>query len=338
MDHRQKELSAWVAEVLNLPNASLSVVSGDASFRRYFRLTLNERSWVAMDAPPDKEDSSSFVSIAKSWLSQGICVPKIEKYDLEKGFLLLSDMGDGLLLDQLCPENPNIEKATIYYQKAMDTLLDIQALVAIEGYPLPAYDSALLQREMALFRDWLLSEKLGLALTASENDLLDQSFTLLESSALAQRQTTVHRDFHARNLMVLETGELGVIDFQDAVKGPITYDLVSLLRDCYIVWPDEKVDSWCRYFYEHLTGQALIDISHGQFKQDFDWMGLQRHLKAAGIFARLSLRDGKHSYLADIPRTVDYIVHVTEMYPQMSAFHQFLTARVLPLLKGGLGS
>jgi aminoglycoside/choline kinase family phosphotransferase len=336
MDQRLNALSTWVAEVLHLSSANLSVVSGDASFRRYFRLELGDKSYIAMDAPPEKEDSSSFVAIAQHWYQQDIEVPEIVFFDLGKGFLLLSDLGDDLLLSHLCPEEPSVSNGDLYYQKAMDTLFVIQKISSDQNYPLPSYDAALLQREMSLFPDWLLEKKLGLTLSTSERQLLRDTFELLEQSALRQSQVTVHRDYHARNLMVLDSDDLGVIDFQDAVSGPITYDLVSLLRDCYIVWPDGNVDEWCRYFFGRLNAQKLIDIPYAKFKQDFDWMGVQRHLKASGIFARLSLRDGKHGYLEDIPRTVNYIVRVCALYPQLGMFHQFLESRVLPVLEKGL--
>ncbi|WP_156508716.1 aminoglycoside phosphotransferase family protein, partial [Oleiphilus sp. HI0132] len=197
--------------------------------------------------------------------------------------------------------------------------------------------SALLQREMALFPDWLLEKKLGLDLSEDERQLLKASFHALEESALAQPQVVVHRDYHARNLMVVGE-ELGIIDFQDAVQGPNTYDLVSLLRDCYIVWPNEQLESWCRDFYDLLSDSAERQASFEQFKRDFDLMGMQRHLKAAGIFARLSLRDGKHGYLNDIPRTVQYIVKVSAAYPEFQELTHFLEQRVLPGLSEKLGA
>lgn len=336
MDQRYQELCHWVAQALDLPAVELSPVSGDASFRRYFRYTQDAKSFIAMDAPPEKEDSSSFVAIARSWREQGVEVPELLKVDLDKGFLLLSDFGDNLLLNQLNAAQPDIAQGERYYASAMQTLLAIQNLKPAIDYPLPAYDSALLQREMALFPDWLLDKKLNLDLSPKERALLITVFSALENSALAQPQVSVHRDYHARNLMVLDSG-LGVIDFQDAVYGPLTYDLVSLLRDCYIVWPDEQVDKWCRDFYA-LNAVRLQDIDYAQFKQDFDWMGMQRHLKAAGIFARLSLRDGKHGYLNDIPRTVEYIYRVSVTYPQFSEFSEFLRARVLPALNNQMGA
>jgi aminoglycoside/choline kinase family phosphotransferase len=220
-----------------------------------------------------------------------------------------------------------------YYGLAMKALVEIQAINPDPNYTLPPYDLELLQREMALFPDWLLEKKLALTLSAQERTMLMESFTLLAQSALAQPQVPVHRDYHARNLMVLNNDTLGVIDFQDAVFGPVTYDLVSLLRDCYIVWPDEKVEQWCQQYYALLQTQGSLNYDWVQFKTWFDLMGLQRHLKAAGIFARLSLRDGKHGYLDDIPRTVDYLIRVSKGYPSLQAFHSFLTTNVQPLVR-----
>lgn len=335
MDQRYQALCQWVAEALGMNAAELASVSGDASFRRYFRVEHLGKSYIAMDAPPEKEDSHSFVSIARSWRNQGIEVPELIKVDLGLGFLLLSDFGDELLLPHLNPEFPSIDSGSQFYRMAMTTLADIQNLKPSGDYSLPSYDSALLQREMALFPDWLLEKKLALELSNEERVMLGQTFSVLEESALAQPQVVVHRDYHARNLMVLETG-LGVIDFQDAVIGPVTYDLVSLLRDCYIVWPDGQVDAWCREFYEAIVSSDYRPKSYEQFKRDFDLMGMQRHLKASGIFARLSLRDGKHGYLEDIPRTVQYIYKVGLGYPEFKDFTSFLEARVLPLVKSGL--
>lgn len=342
MDARYQALCQWVAEQLNQDKVELSVVSGDASFRRYFRCTLAEKSWVVMDAPPEKEDSSSFVHIATHWFSQGIHVPEIVALNLDDGFMLLSDFGENLLLSALNPQNIDAQQGRHYYTKAMQGLVQIQS-VSASTPALPHYDSALLQREMSLFNDWLIEQKLGLHLSADEAQGLKQCLSLLETRALEQPQVTVHRDFHARNLMICEDDQLGVIDFQDAVTGPVTYDLVSLLRDCYIVWPNDLVTEWCKEFYALLLQPPAFALetlgSFEHFKEDFDLMGLQRHLKVAGIFARLSLRDGKHSYLADIPRTLEYIVSVSkqliaaspEQFTVLNYLVNLIEQRVLPL-------
>lgn len=315
MDSRYHALCQWVAQQLNEPQVELSVVSGDASFRRYFRYTRGSESWIAMDAPPEKEDSTRFVAIAQSWFAQGIRVPEIKALNMEHGFMLLSDFGSSLLLAPLNPSSPDVSQGEHYYTKAMQALIQIQSS-AHQDLDLPLYDEALLQREMALFKDWLLEAKLGIQLSQQEVESLKQCLVLLQARAEAQVQVVVHRDYHARNLMICADDRLGIIDFQDAVIGPITYDLVSLLRDCYIVWPLEQVHLWCKAFFEliskHQPDYANRIGSAERFQEDFDLMGLQRHLKVAGIFARLSLRDGKHGYLADIPRTLNYIVSVSK--------------------------
>mgnify|MGYP000164340344 CR=1 FL=1 len=350
MDQRQDELSHWVADKLDLPTINLSMVSGDASFRRYFRARKGDESWIAMDAPPEKEDSTSFVEIAQYWSEQKIQVPQIVHVDLSKGFLLLSDMGDVQLISKLLfssellhssekePIRFDENQGSRYYLKAMDILVQLQTIKPDPAFVLPEYNTALLQREMALFSDWLLEEKLLITLTQEEKTLLKTSYKLFEEKALEQTQVPVHRDFHSRNLMVLGDGSLGVLDFQDAVMGPITYDLVSLLRDCYVVWPDELVEKWCRAYHQKLLDHQtsldakLVEHDFASFKKHFDFMGIQRHLKAAGIFARLSLRDGKHAYLHDIPNTLAYIISVSGNYPELKAFHQFLITRVQPAL------
>lgn len=341
MNTRYQNLCRWVADQLQQDNVELSVVSGDASFRHYFRCTLGKKSWVVMDAPPDKEDSSGFVHIAKKWRKQGIRVPEIMAFNEEEGFLLLSDFGDNLLLSALNPEHAEIQQGRHYYTKAMNTLVRIQRIDPSQ-LSLPEYDSALLQQEMSLFKDWLLEAKLGLSLSDEESQGLTACLSLLEKRALAQHQVTVHRDFHARNLMICDDDELGVIDFQDAVSGPITYDLVSLLRDCYIVWPTDCVTEWCREFYKLLSDEGISTLgSFEHFKEDFDLMGLQRHIKVAGIFARLSLRDEKHGYLADIPRTLEYILSVCKQlildspsqFQILSSLVNLIENKVLPLTK-----
>jgi aminoglycoside/choline kinase family phosphotransferase len=334
MDVRQQLLQAWVQKTLvdlNLPAAqgSLSVVSGDASFRRYFRQAVNGTSYIAVDAPPEKENSQCFVDVARSWFAQGVAVPEVLKADFEQGFMLLSDMGDQLLLPLL-----NIDSADRLYSQAMTSLLDVAKTSPTVGKrELGPYDQTLLENEMSLFTDWFLIKHLQLELTAQDKRVLDGVFELLRESALGQVQVPVHRDYHSRNIMVLKDQSLGIIDFQDAVLGPITYDLVSLLRDCYIAWPESKVDTWVSEYFTLAKKAGLIGpISEMQFKLWFDWMGLQRHIKIAGIFSRLSIRDGKSAYLDDIPQTLSYILHVSAEYDALSEFHLWLNTRILPLL------
>lgn len=333
MDDRQQSLQKWVIDTLasNLeaPQGSLEVVSGDASFRRYFRQSTETATFIAVDAPPDKENSQPFVAIANAWGEQGVAVPKVIKADLEQGFMLLSDMGDQLLLPLL-----NDASAEGLYHQALDALIGIQQTT----HTLPAYDAPLLDREMALFTDWFLGEHLGLELTPQEQSMLQETFAVLRESALGQVQVPVHRDYHSRNIMVLEDDTLGIIDFQDAVHGPLTYDVVSLLRDCYVAWPLEHVQQWAKDYFEKARAAGLVGaISDEQLMLWFDWMGIQRHLKAVGIFARLNHRDGKTGYMNDIPRTLNYIVEVTGQYSTLEAFHNWLVRRLLPELERRIG-
>ena len=329
MDDRQQSLQNWVLETLSnmnseIPQGSLEVVSGDASFRRYFRQRTQTGSYIAVDAPPDKEDSQPFVDIAQSWFKDGVNVPEIVKADLEQGFMLLSDMGDQLIWPLL--ENG---QADSIYPQAFDALIGIQQT----SKTLPPYDAELLDREMALFTDWYLGHHLSYELTHSEEQLLKETFELLRETALGQIQVPVHRDYHCRNIMMLEDGTLGIIDFQDAVEGPITYDLASLLRDAYIAWPQEQVEEWARLYFEKAREAGLIGaISDEQLMLWFDWMGLQRHIKVVGIFARLNYRDGKAGYMNDIPRTFQYILDVASKYDALQGFHQWLEHKLVPAI------
>lgn len=341
MDERQEALSQWCATHFSQARIPLDMVSGDASFRRYFRCTVEGQDYVAMDAPPDKENSDNFVRIAKNWREAGIHVPALVAVDLEQGFLLLEDFGDRLLLDTLNPNKPCVEAGNRYYHQAINILLDIQQFGQQAGsqkMALPDYDTALLQQEMSLFQDWLLEKQLGLQLQTSERDMLTHHFQLLIQNALEQPRVPVHRDYHSRNLMITGGESLGVLDFQDAVLGPISYDLVSLLRDCYIVWPDNEVKRWCRLYYQQALDKHLLDVDFTHFCYWFDLMGMQRHLKAAGIFARLSLRDGKHAYLDDIPRTLDYLIRIAGQHDSTEALSDWLGSRVLPALSKGLST
>lgn len=337
-DSRLEQLKLWVDTQLGHRPLTITPVSGDASFRRYFRVeTDNPRaSLIAMDAPPDKENSQPFVTIAQAWYAAGIPVPQLHHIDLEQGFILLEDQGDTLLLPAVQNASSNSRNADTLYKEAIDTLLRIQQLDT-QDPALPPYDTALLQREMALFSDWLCEKQLRLTLNEDERQMLLGTFNYLEAQALAQPQVVVHRDYHSRNLMVLNNG-LGILDFQDAVIGPATYDLVSLLRDCYIVWPPEDLQRWLAYYHQQATDLGLVHLDLEDFRRAFDLMGIQRHLKAAGIFARLSIRDGKHSYLNDIPRTVAYIRNVGEAYPELAPFMNWLDERFLPVMRQELAA
>lgn len=333
-DFRLDALTLWLHQVIT-PNTGLEVapLSGDASFRRYFRARRDGQTWVVMDAPPDKEDCRPFCAIARAWRACGVQVPEILAQDLEQGFLLLSDFGDDLLLRLLTPDNVDS-----LYRKAIEQLLIIQGCPEPQDHPLPPYDRALLAREMELFRDWLVGQKLGIQISDQEHQVLDQAFESLIQNALEQPQVTVHRDYHSRNLLLTDSQQIAVLDFQDAVTGPYTYDLVSLLRDCYVRWPLEQVQGWALYYHQKACERGIAQAPAEQFLRWFDLMGVQRHLKAAGIFARLSIRDGKHGYLNDVPRTVGYINRVLENYPEFADFHQLLRLRILPAIAQQLGT
>jgi aminoglycoside/choline kinase family phosphotransferase len=327
MGQRLKQLSEWVhrqaiAQGIEV-EPELRPVSGDASFRRYFRAVGPDGSWIAVDAPPEQEDCEPFLLIARAWHAQGIAVPRVIASDLEAGFMLLEDFGDRLLL-------PRLGAATVeqHYATAFEALRQIQRTTGRP--PLPPYDRTLLAREMALFPEWFLARLLGLELEQEEYRLLGLVAKLLIESALAQPRVSVHRDFHSRNLMLLEDGRLGIIDFQDAVVGPVTYDLVSLLRDCYIDWPDEQVRFWVETFRQRLLRDGLAVAERELFQQQFDLMGMQRHLKVLGIFARLWLRDGKAAYLDDLPRTFAYLYRVAGRYEELAPFVDWLERRVIP--------
>ncbi len=302
MNERRQQLIHWLGS-LGYPADGLAPASEDASFRRYYRvLRPGGGSCIVMDAPPDKEPLTAFVDIDRRLRAAGLSAPEILAHDDRLGFLLMEDFGGTHYLDVLDADN-----APELYGDALEAILRMQSDVDTDG--LPPYDESLLRTEMALFRDWFLERLLGIELTPNQVGAWKLTVDELVRNALQQPRAFVHRDCHSRNLMYLKpmAGERrnpGILDFQDAVIGPITYDLVSLLRDCYIAWPEAQVDDWVRDFHA-AARPAGIDME--RFLRDFDLMGAQRHLKAIGIFARLHLRDGKDGYLKDIPRTLDYL-------------------------------
>ena len=312
----------WLENDLLLTITACAPASSDASFRRYFRVNTSEQQFIVMDAPPTKENVEPFIRIAKLLAQSQVNVPTIFQQNLTDGFLLLEDFGSQCFLDQL-----NEATAAGLYQSAFDSLFKLQTQTPVQNAGLPGYDEALLHRELAIFDEWFLGQLLDIPTPAA---VWGQVRALLTASALEQPRTCVHRDYHSRNLMVLDNDSPGVIDFQDAVIGPITYDLVSLLRDCYIAWPERQVEQWQLMYFERLQQVGLVNCSPAQFKRWFDLMGLQRHLKAIGIFSRLHLRDGKSNYLNDIPRTLNYVTTVCATYPELAEFNNFLHDCVLP--------
>ncbi|MDQ9168866.1 phosphotransferase [Oxalobacteraceae bacterium R-40] len=310
-DLRLTQLQNWLDTLTNFslsPN-SIRPASSDASFRRYFRVEdTSGKSYIAMDAPPPQEDVRPFIQVADLFGRTGVSVPQVLAQDAERGFLLLSDLGSTTYLHQL-----NSDTAHKLYLDAIEALVMLQA----QSRPdvLPEYDRALLLRELMLFPDWYIGKHLGATLTDAQKNSLDKVFETLLANNLAQAQVYVHRDYHSRNLMVLPQGNPGILDFQDAVYGPITYDLVSLLRDAYIQWDEEQVLDWAIRYWERAKRAGLpVNPDIDAFYRDFEFMGLQRHLKVLGIFARLYHRDGKSAYLNDIPLVLDYTRKAAQRY------------------------
>jgi aminoglycoside/choline kinase family phosphotransferase len=330
MPERLEQLQRWLTRDLRISRFDIAPASSDASFRRYFRVRWDAQTRIVMDAPPAHEDCRPYIAIARALHDAGLNVPQVLEADLEQGFLLLSDLGSVQYLDAL--NDAGVERL---YGDALDALLALQTHpdVARQAH-LPPYTQALLMREMHLFRDWLLARHLQITLDDTQLQTLERVFTRLAHSALQQPQVPVHRDYHSRNLMVTQNNNPGILDFQDAVVGPVTYDVVSLLRDCYIAWPAPRVHDWMEYYRRraHKAG-LLAQDNAAQFARWFDWMGVQRHLKAAGIFARLNHRDGKPGFLKDIPRTLNYIVEVSARYEELLWLYELLRNRVLPKLQ-----
>jgi len=326
-DERLDQLTAWIRQFEGFADARPLPASGDASFRRYFRVQGNG-SYILMDAPPPQEDCRPFVDIAGYLASMGLNSPRVIEADLDRGFLLLTDLGSVQFLEEL---ESNPDGAERLYTDALDALLVLQSGGAGFQDKLPPYDSRLLLFELSLFHDWLCEKHLGITFSESDEKHWQQCCDLLVTSALDQKRVFVHRDYHSRNLMVTESENPGVLDFQDAVEGPLTYDLVSLLKDCYVKWPSDKIYERVMYFYDRLPRDH--DLAEAAFISRFDLMGVQRHLKAAGIFARLLHRDGKSGYLKDVPRTLTYIVDIASKYEQLGFLGELITTRVLPPLK-----
>jgi aminoglycoside/choline kinase family phosphotransferase len=312
---REQVLDIWLNQVFKTSDFTRIPLAGDASFRRYYRVFVEGRSYVVMDAPPP-ETPQIFMEIAQTLAMQGVTVPLVIAFELEQGFLLLSDLGDRLYLSEL-----NEQSADKLYADAFEALLKLQGCQV----NFPAFDQLFLERQFGIFQEWFLNRHLQLSLTASLENILDPIYQQLSEIILLQPQVSVHRDYHSRNLMVLEHGNPGVLDFQDAMRGPITYDLVSLLQDCYIEWPRERVVEWVKFFQHRAKDQQLLNdqVSESEFLHWFDWTGLQRHLKNLGIFARLNYRDGKARYLKDIPRVLYYIKETCARYSALNALQIF---------------
>ncbi len=306
--------------------------SGDASFRQYFRLQAGGNSFIVMDAPPEQEDCLPFLRVAGYLEAMRLNAPRVIEANLDDGFVLLSDLGTRLYLDELkhAPDN-----ADSLYSDAITALRTMQRRGVAYQSLLPSYDDELLRFELSLFRDWLCGEHLGLSFSESDEVAWQACCDVLTENALDQPQVFVHRDYHSRNLMFTDANNPGILDFQDAVEGPLTYDLASLLKDCYVRWPVQQVRQWALQFYSALDLSIREQVDELQFRRYFELMGVQRHVKAAGIFARLNHRDGKSAYLADIPRTLVYIVELAPHYEELQFLAELIEGQVLPAMGGG---
>jgi N-acetylmuramate 1-kinase len=303
-------LRRWTSVCLGSDDFDLTPASSDASFRRYFRATFNGANYIVMDAPPSHEDCRPFVKVARLFAAAGVHVPQVLAENQDQGLLLLSDLGPGTYLSVL-----NESNAKELYLAANDALVKIQ--LASRPGELPPYDHELLLREMTLLPDWYVARHLGHSLTEGQTHLMNQAFEQILSNNLAQPQVYVHRDYHSRNLMVSDPNP-GILDFQDAVYGPITYDLASLYKDAYIKWDEEHVLDWViRYWEAARKARLPVAIDFYEFYRDFEWMGVQRHIKVLGIFARLYHRDGKDGYLKDMPLVMEHLRKTCERYTEL---------------------
>jgi aminoglycoside/choline kinase family phosphotransferase len=331
MNERSHRLDQWL-DHSGYHDYRLQRASEDASFRSYLRLETGSQSLIVMDAPPENEPCDRFIAVAKKLRAAGLNAPEIIASNLEDGFLLLTDFGSLDYLSQLSPKSEGQ-----LYSDALAALLTMQTQADKSG--LPDYDETLLLRELDLFHDWFLLELLGIELNESQQSIWQETRQVLVANALGQPQVFVHRDYHSRNLMVVDQHNPGILDFQDAVSGPLTYDLVSLLRDCYIAWPIERVEQLALDYHDCLRARKLVEVDARQFMRWFNLMGIQRHLKVAGIFSRLKIRDGKSRYLDDIPLTLAYLQQVSALETSTAGLSALLEQlqlqqRVASLLEG----
>ncbi len=315
-DTRCEVLKRWITDT-GFDASTLRPASADASFRRYFRFENAPSAYIVMDAPPSHNDNAPFIDISHRLFDAGLHVPRIIEHDLDSGFILISDLGSTHYLDSL--DDTTVDQL---YGDAISAIVQMQIKARTQG--LSIYDETALRTEMNLLPDWYVSKHKNFSLNTQQQNILDNVFRLCIESALEQPSAFVHRDYHSRNLMVTSDNNPGILDYQDAVLGPITYDLVSLLKDCYISWPEEKVSGFLVSFHLQLQQQKVTTSNIDTFTRWFDLMGLQRHIKVLGIFCRLSYRDGKTAYMNDLPLVYHYIKQVCEKYPELSAFRQLL--------------
>ncbi|MBS0286503.1 MAG: phosphotransferase [Proteobacteria bacterium] len=325
MPTSEMDLKQWLSQQIGTEDYQYLPLPGDASFRTYSRIINESQSYIVMHAPPGKERTDEFVKIATAWHEHGLLVPQVLAWERNKGFVLLTDFGDDLLLAKL---NPNSVDA--FYNTAMKSLIHLQGTCP-KALDLPPYDAAFALLELSHFKEWFINRLLNCPFSPQEAAIWEKTCDNIVHHFCEQPQVTVHRDYHSRNLMVLPNTHLGIIDFQDAMHGPITYDIASLLKDCYIDWRSVDVQRWLAIFYEKLKAQGkLPEISLIQFNEWFDWVGLQRHLKVLGIFSRLNIRDNKPRYLQYLPRIMHYVLEVTGKYEAFAPFHQYLIETASP--------
>lgn len=326
-DPRLQKLERWIAGLPGPPVERILPASADASFRRYFRVHRAGTTQIAMDAPPQHEALDAWLRVLRILAATGVHVPPVIAVDCEQGFVLIGDLGRQHYLEAI---GAGADPEPLY-AAAVDALVRLQAAGTPLAAELPLYDRALLMREMELFNDWFLGRHLGLAPPAAARRTIAEAFDWLCDQALAQPVVLVHRDYHSRNLLVRAEGNPGIVDFQDAVRGPVTYDLVSLLKDCYVVWPARRFDAWLDRYRERGAAAGIdVGADRDEFVRWHDAMGLQRHVKVLGIFARLWHRDGKSGYLGDLPRVLDYALAVTGATPALAGFDAYLRAEVVP--------
>jgi len=328
-DARLALIDEWLSRELRLPATRLEPASSDASFRRYFRVFTAGATYIVMDAPPPHEDARPYLKVSRLLESLGVHVPHVHETDTERGLLLLEDLGTTLYLERL---NAGDDPEPLY-RDALTALAAIQVRGRDASRELPPYDHAALERELALMPEWLLGRHLALEPRGAEAQLIADSFAFLIREGLAQPEGFVHRDYHSRNLMVVSGRNPGVIDFQDALRGPAGYDLVSLLKDCYIAWPRTRVVGWVSGYRAQLVAAGgAAGASEAEFLRWFDLIGVQRHIKVLGIFCRLWYRDGKAGYLADLPRVLAYVLETCAQHAELEPLGRFLGERVGPAL------
>lgn len=327
-DTRADSLFKWLNTVTTIQHENFKLISGDASFRRYFRCTTENQIFIAVDSPPQTEDNALFCALANTLAQCNVTVPAVISANVNEGFLLLSDLGKTHLSDIITQQN-----AKALYTESLDELVKARGVNATTLGPIPAYDHKQVIFELSIFSEWLINTYLKITLTEAENNLIQTAFGFITAIFMQQPTHFVHRDYHSRNIMLTTTPEkqnqIAIIDFQGALIGPVMYDSVSLLRDCYIAWPQELV----LQISEQHRLKYYPDIAPKNWQQGFDIVGIQRHIKAAGIFARLHERDNKPFYLYDIPRTLQYIVDVGQQYSELLEFANWLEKKILPKVK-----